>query len=134
MEAEGILTALAEVSIAIAGFSGIVVALDRSDQPWSEADRARLWMLLHTSIACVFWSLFPILLHLAERPPESVWFWSSGAWLVYILFVLGYRFRQRQPLENIEARLVLAFLLVTVAIAIAVWLRFSGRRPIWRCC
>jgi len=133
MEAEGILTALAEVAIAIAGFSGIVVVLDRSDQPWSELDRARFTMLLQISLSCVFWSFFPILLHLAEVPPASIWFWSSASWLIYMLISLGSRIRQRPRSERLfddpSVKAVLAFMFVGLAISVSVqvanvgWLR-----------
>jgi hypothetical protein len=126
MEAEGILTALAEIAIAIAGFSGIVVALDRSGQPWSELDRARLSMLLQVSLSCVFWSLLPIALHLANLPPTSVWLWSSGLWLAYMCAVLAHRLRRISrvaiPDEDPSVRWVLAFMFVTVGIALVVQL------------
>jgi hypothetical protein len=123
MEAEGILTTLAEVAIAIAGFSGIVVALDRSEGPWSELDRVRLSMLLQVSISCVFWSLLPIFLNVAEVVPASIWFWSSAMWLVYIFVVLGYRLRRQLPNlgqldEDTSVRPVLAFILFTVTVSI----------------
>ncbi len=41
MEAEGILTTLAEVAIAIAGFSGNVVALQNRTVDWSDTDKLR---------------------------------------------------------------------------------------------
>ncbi len=130
MEAEGILTALAEVAIAIAGFSGIVVVLDRSDQPWSELDRARFTMLLNISLSCVFWSFFPILLHVAELPPASIWFWSSASWLVYMLISLGNRLRHRPGLgDDPSVKAILAFMFVGLALCVAAqvanvgWLR-----------
>ncbi len=49
MEAEGILIALAEVAIAIAGFSGIVVALQYRAAVWSDIDTQMvlgLWCIL----------------------------------------------------------------------------------------
>jgi hypothetical protein len=72
MQAEGLLIALAEVAIAITGFSGIVVALDRSEKPWSKLDKARRAMLLRISISCVFWSFFPILHYVANVSTESI--------------------------------------------------------------
>ncbi len=122
MEAEGILTALAEVAIAITGFSGIVVALDRSDQPWSELEKTRLTMLLEVSISCVFFSFLPVLFYMAELSPPSIWFWSSGLWLVHIFVVFVYRLRQFPRLRNRDeepsVRLVYLFMLVTSGISI----------------
>jgi hypothetical protein len=97
MESEGILTALAEVGIAIAGFSGIVVALQHRSGRWLEIDKVRFSMLLQLSLASVFWSLIPILLHLVNPAKTFVWAWSSGLWLAYILATLVYRLPRNIP-------------------------------------
>ncbi len=91
MESEGILTALAEVGIAIAGFSGIVVALQHRSGGWPEIDKFRFNMLLQVSLVGVFSSLIPILLHLVNPAKTFVWAWSSGLWLAYILVTVVYR-------------------------------------------
>jgi hypothetical protein len=133
VEAEGLLTTLAEVAIAIAGFSGIVVAVNRSNQPWSRVDKSRLTMLLQISFGCVFWSFLPILFHLAHVPEASIWFWSSGLWLIFIFGTVGYRLRQLPGAgdlhEDPTIKRVLLFIFVSLVIAIAaqvanvVWLR-----------
>jgi hypothetical protein len=124
VEAEGILTAIAEVAIAIVGFSGIVVVLDRSEVPWSKLDSARLSMLLQISIACVFWSFAPILLHLADVSAASIWFWSSGLWIAFTLAGIGVRVRTLSQLEirdqDPSVRWLLAFMFSTLAMSVAV--------------
>jgi hypothetical protein len=85
------LTALAEVGIAIAGFSGIVVALQHRSGRWPEIDKVRFSMLLQVSLASVFSSLIPILLHLVNPAKTFVWAWSSGLWLAYALPMAVYR-------------------------------------------
>ncbi len=94
MEAEGILTTLAEVAIAIAGFSGIVVALQNRALVWSETDKMRFSMLLQVSFEGVAFSLIPIVLYLMHLSEPLVWRWSSGLWLVCIAGMLAYRARQ----------------------------------------
>jgi hypothetical protein len=134
MQAEGILIGLAEVAIALAGFSGIVVVLDRGDHPWSDLDRLRLSMLLQVSISCVFLSFLPIFLTIAGVQSASVWSWSSALWLAYMVIVLGYRARSSVSLRgnpdvDLSVKLVLAFMMTTLAIAVLVqlanvaWLR-----------
>ncbi len=91
MESEGILTALAEVGIAIAGFSGIVVALQHRSGGWPEIDKFRFNLLLQVSLVGVFSSLIPILLHLVNPGRTFVWAWSSGLWLAYALPMIAYR-------------------------------------------
>jgi len=54
---------LAEISIAIAGFSGIVsVFSQRRSGAWTPAERARLIGLLFTSFSAVFFSVVPFVL------------------------------------------------------------------------
>lgn len=127
MEAEGILTVLAEVSIAITGFSGIIVALDRSEEPWSTLDKVRLSMLLQVSISCVIWSLVPILLHVGDVSADSIWLWSSGLWLGYIGVALGYRLRrlpgfvaQDEDSADSPAWWILALMLAVIALSMVV--------------
>ena len=103
MEAEGILTVLAEVAIAIAGFSGIAVALQGRSGSWSETDKLRFSMLLQVSLSCVFWSLVPIVLHLIYASEPFVWSWSSGIWLFSIICLVSYRIRQRPRIPDQEA-------------------------------
>ena len=97
MESEGILTALAEVGIAIAGFSGIVVALQHRSGGWPEIDKFRFNLLLQVSLVGVFSSLIPILLHLVNPAKTFVWAWSSGLWLAYILPTVVYRVTRNLP-------------------------------------
>ena len=94
MEAEGILIALAEVAIAIAGFSGIVVALQYRAAVWSDIDKIRFSGLLQESFASVSFSFVPIVLHLMHPHEPFVWRWTSGLWLVYIVCTVFYRIRQ----------------------------------------
>jgi len=78
MEGEDILTAIAEISIAFAGFSGIVsvIGRDRSTQ-WSVTDRIRFWSMLEFGIAALFFSLLPIPLRHFGLNPDLVWAVSS---------------------------------------------------------
>ena len=60
MEVEATLAVLAEIAIAIAGFSGIVAALSRrTESEWTALDRIRLGMLLQISLVGALFSLLP---------------------------------------------------------------------------
>jgi hypothetical protein len=134
MEAEGILTTLAEVAIAIAGFSGIVVALQNRTVDWSEADKLRFSVLLQLSFESVFFSFVPIVLYLMHPSEPFVWRWSSGLWLVYIACVVAYRV-PRLPLVSAPgsdtSKAAVGFLIssfctsVLLQVANVVWLRVS---------
>jgi hypothetical protein len=132
MEAEGILTTLAEVSIAIAGFSGIVVALQHRTVDWSEMDKLRFSALLQVSFGSVFFSFVPIVLYLMHPSEPFVWRWSSGLWLVYIACTAAYRAPQLRRFPRSDtSKPALVFLFihfctsVLLQVANVVWLRVS---------
>jgi hypothetical protein len=134
MEAEGILTTLAEVAIAIAGFSGIVVAFQNRAVDWSEMDKLRFSALLQLSFGCVFFSLVPIVLYLMNPSEPFVWRWSSGLWLVYIACTAAYRVPQLPRVSapgSDTSKAALGFLFsvsctsVLLQVANVVWLRVS---------
>ena len=60
VEAASTLEVLAEIAIAIAGFSGVVTALTIHTSQWSELDKIRLRLLLQASFATAFFSLLPL--------------------------------------------------------------------------
>ena len=88
-----VLTSAIEVGIAIAGFTGIVIALSRRD---ADADARALLVsiLLLTSIASVAFSFLPMLLSIAGLDDPTVWCASSSAFLVYVAGVFTLRARQ----------------------------------------
>ena len=69
-EAENLHT-VAEVGIALAGFSGVVVALgQRSGNP---AGIGRLWLLLAQALGAVIFAFLPLLLESAGLEPSANW-------------------------------------------------------------
>ena len=134
MEAEGILTTLAEVAIAIAGFSGVVVALQNRTVVWSEMDKLRFSMLLQVSFGGVLFSFVPIVLYLMHPSEPFVWRWSSGLWLVYIACTAAYRVPQLPRVSapgSATSKAALWFVfsifctMVLLQVANVVWLRVS---------
>ena len=78
-EAEN-LRIIAEVGIAIAGFSGVVVAMGRragrhQDAAWQVG---RLWMLLIQSLGASLFAFFPLLLDTAGLDPSMTWRLCNG--------------------------------------------------------
>ncbi len=72
MEAEDTLLTLAEVAVALAGFSGVVTAFQTRGRPWSRFDSVRLWNLLRFSLALLFFSLLPLAWLAAGESPWVV--------------------------------------------------------------
>ena len=94
MEVEGTLTVLAEIAIAIAGFSGIVAGLSRrSELEWGDLDRVRLGMLLQSSFVVAFFSLLTLVLASTDIDFATVWRISSAGWLAYmgVSLILSWR-------------------------------------------
>jgi hypothetical protein len=107
MNATDLLATLAELGVALAGFSGIVVVLGaRETLEWSSRDRQLLSALLATSGGVILWSILPLLLLVAELPDRTVWLLSSGSWSIGQFVVLAIRARQfsREPETRIQER------------------------------
>lgn len=66
MESGDILTTIAEIAIAIAGFSSVIVALSpKPISEWSPIERFNFRVLLQVAAVTVFFSLIPLVLHRA---------------------------------------------------------------------
>ncbi len=77
---------LVEASVALAGFSGVVVVFGRrSAGEWSELERTRLINLLVSSFSVLFLSLAALLLLHAGVAPAITWRIGSGAFLLLIV-------------------------------------------------
>ena len=62
MPRESLLLGLAEVSVALTGFAGIVVFLGRrASGNWTEADRARFSSMISNGLSALLFSLLPFL-------------------------------------------------------------------------
>jgi hypothetical protein len=84
MEEVDALVAVAEISVGIAGFSGVVAALQWRDR-WHAWDRIRTASLLFISFGAVVLSLFPIALNSFGVADPALWRWSSASMLAYLL-------------------------------------------------
>ncbi len=84
MEVASTLEVLAEIAIAIAGFSGVVSALSIRTSQWSNLDKIRLRLLLQASFATVLFSLLPLILFSTTLLNPTIWVIASSAWLIYM--------------------------------------------------
>jgi hypothetical protein len=90
VQAAEALAALAEVSVAFAGFSGIVTAFRRHNPgDWSHLDRFRLRFMVEFSLATLALSLLPFFLSEFGLPESEVWSLASlflgGGALFYLI-------------------------------------------------
>ena len=85
MEAFDTLLTLAEVSLGLAGFAGIVVVFGRGPGPLPPADSLRLAALVGASLGTLFLSLIPIALNAVGVPEPELWRWGSAIMVALIV-------------------------------------------------
>ena len=106
------LTLTAELSLGIAGFSGVIVALEsRSVRSWTPLRRRDLRVLLQLSGLALLFSLMPLLAYPTFAAP-SFWKWALGLYgFVHLLDLASFLIRQPEG-----ARLHLVYPGVAVAV------------------
>jgi len=119
------LTTLAEISIAIAGFSGIAAVLGRRSQgDWEPEDAFRLRLLLRSSFSIVIFCFVPIVLSSASVAAEKTWALSSSAWLVYFVTISlpinlgGARRLTKVTGERVEGKYILTLVILATGLVV----------------
>ena len=93
------LTSVVEFAIALAGFSGIVVALGKKPGRWAPADRYRLLNVLTFAFGAGFMAYLPMgIAHAGLSGPE-LWRVSSGAFLGFGVAGAVFMIRRMRTLE-----------------------------------
>lgn len=82
------LQTIAEISIGLAGFSGLVVALRKNPGPLTDVQKFRLQILLMLAFGAMFLSLLPELLLSFGFATDALWKLSSVCLTLYSLFFL----------------------------------------------
>ncbi len=102
MDIVELLIGFAEIAIAMAGFSGVVVAFgSRSQGAWHPGDRLRLAFLLEASLTAAGFSLLALLFLSAIGDTALTWCLLSILWFVFTAFSLWYsRTRIRSSLTE----------------------------------
>ena len=94
MELEKVFIGLAEVGVAIGGFSGVVAVLGaRGEGQWTPDDRLRLAFLLVCSMTVVFFSLLPLAMGALHMPPTVVWRVASALLALWLILADVIAFR-----------------------------------------
>ena len=80
---------LVEASVAMAGFSGVVVVFGRrAEREWSPIERHRLEYLLTASFTVLFLSLAALVLLHAGTDPQTTWRIGSATWSIIGTYVI----------------------------------------------
>jgi hypothetical protein len=98
MEGEGFLVAIAQIAVALAGFSGLVVATrDASPTGWSTRDLWSLAWMFGASIGALFLALLPILLFFLRLRTGIVWMLATLLMAAFtVVFALTMAFSCRK--------------------------------------
>jgi hypothetical protein len=103
LEPSDALVATIEASIALAGFSGIVVVLGRRSQgEWRPQEELRLINLLGASFQAFVVSLLGILLLSAKLPAATSWVVCSAAWFLATGLHMGWVIVRSRRLDGQE--------------------------------
>ncbi len=86
MQGSDVLLTICEVSIAYAGFTSVVGVLgQRSGGVWDREDSFRLWLMIESSLATLFFSLMPFVLHYFAFSDRAVWGVCSSAMAMFLV-------------------------------------------------
>jgi hypothetical protein len=98
MEGSDVLIVIAEVSVAFAGFAGIVAVFRRRDlEEWAPLDATRFRFMVECSLANILFALLPFVFHHLGASPTLTWSACSGLMAAALvgLFISG-SFRVRR--------------------------------------
>ena len=93
MEHAGILQSLAELSVGVLGFSGVVAVLGRrSVGEWTRADRIRFFAMVRLAVSVLVLAILPYPFQSAGLADELTWAWCSAiaALAVILNFVVAF--------------------------------------------
>jgi len=113
---------MAEVSVALAGFTGVVAAFGQRRGHWTPIDTLRFRVMLFTSLSALVLSILPFAVHHLGAEPSATWTISSGLLATYFVVTV---LVDRHLLRQVDFRkdpsfrmrlLVLTYSIVAVAV------------------
>ena len=126
MDPVELLTAIIEASVALIGFSGLVIALGRrSSGEWSAVEKLRLGLLLGIGVILLGCTLLALTLLSAGLSHAAMWSSSSIAWVVLVLpftvwgFSSAFRMAEDPTVSATYRVVVAAVMVATAAIQVA---------------
>jgi hypothetical protein len=124
------LRTMAEVGIALAGFTGIVSVLGRRARgDWTPVELARMRLLLEASLGVVFFAFIPVLLKRAVASPDIVWRTCNVFLAVFQMSVVLHFFRRallKGPSTLLPAERRVIYPLGAAGLAVTVAQLFAG--------
>ena len=127
MDHAGILQLLAELAVAVLGFSGVVAVLGRrSSGEWTLVDRVRFFTMVRLTVSVLIFALLPFPLHSAGLTGETIWGWCSGiaALIVVLNLIVAFidnAFARSVLTEPGTSRLAIAYIFISAPTAAALF-------------
>ena len=121
---------IAEIGIAVAGFSGVVVALGRRAGGSWEA--GRLWMLLVQALGAALFAFAPLLLETAGLSASLNWRFSNGAlglFNVGVIVGVAVTMRASRHYEFIGLKVVVGLCVIQASIGLTQVFHAVGGLP-----
>jgi len=100
------LQTLAEIAIAVAGFTAIIGIFQRVNRAQNELARWRIYTVLTTSFGALFAATLPMGLSLVRVEQPGLWRISSGIGAVITLLIYGDLLRTRSKLSAASQKIV----------------------------
>jgi hypothetical protein len=116
MTSHDTLVLVAELAVAVAGFSGVIVAVEnRSVASWPDLQRFNLRVLLQVSALAIFFSIFPLILERVIPQPAS-WRWALWVYgIVHLVDVASFMLRSPAGVGALHSFLQRVGLLVALS-------------------
>ena len=122
MEGSDILQTLAEVAIALAGFTGIVAALrSRTDESLTGYVLVRFRILLFASLAAVTFALLPFLCHYLGASPSATWSTCSAAVAAFMVPIAIHDTRAFRTYSDVMPELDRRLAPLLALVGLALW-------------
>ena len=99
MPADTFLSSIVEIAIGIAGFAGIIAAIQhRGVSGWPPRQLILLQILFFASAMAIVFALLPVALQSAGIAQQKIWHIGSGGLLIWYLGVVPFRLYQSRKL------------------------------------
>ncbi len=131
MDPNGVLATSAEIAVAIAGFSGIILAVSPNRlSELHDGTKIILSALILVTASTIAFSFVPLLMSAAALPERTIWTSASSLHAVYLTGIALYRIKQTRRLSR-EERPSGSFLLLPVLAMSALALQLAN--ALWLC-
>ncbi len=123
MQSTDVLLTIAEIAVALAGFSAIVVMLNSKPiREWDDTDRLNLRALVQLSAIIIVFALLPFILNVSIKEPEL---WTYALWAyggLHILDVSNFMFRMTSQTPNVFRNAAVCGIVIAVTQVVVAWI------------